>query len=83
MSDPIKGMGKHSEARLHSLPMQARKRRLNFFPPFSAHSFAHFHEALPLQLFCPLQALVSVLQAECPLQAFTPPHLTMPSVLAG
>jgi hypothetical protein len=33
---------------------------------------------LPLQEFWPLQALLALLQADWPLQEFTPSHLTFP-----
>src|SRR5580698_10993505 len=34
---------------------------------------------LPLQEFWPLQALLALLQAECPLQELTPSHFTLAS----
>ncbi|MBV9698177.1 MAG: hypothetical protein JO005_14730 [Gammaproteobacteria bacterium] len=34
---------------------------------------------LPLQEFWPLQALLALLHAECPLQEFTPSHFTLAS----
>jgi hypothetical protein len=37
---------------------------------------------MPLQEFLPLQALFAVLQAEEPLQEFTPSHFVLPSVAA-
>jgi hypothetical protein len=53
-------------------------------PPLAEHSLAVVGvKPLPLQLFWPLHALVSVLHAEWPLQALTPVHLTVPSVVAG
>jgi hypothetical protein len=39
--------------------------------------FVSCKKPLPLQLFCPWQALVAVLQAEVPLQELTPSHLTL------
>lgn len=53
-------------------------------PPLAEHSLAEVEvKPLPLQLFWPLHALVSVLHAEWPLQAFIPVHFTVPSVVAG
>src|SRR5262247_1076028 len=39
-------------------------------------------QPLPLQAFCPLQALVALLQALWPLQAFAPAHWTPPAEAA-
>src|SRR5437773_4188413 len=51
-----------------------------------ALAFAASHSALvssryplPLQEFWPLQALLALLHAECPLQELTPSHFTFPS----
>src|SRR5580704_13324250 len=57
-------------------------------PPagYLAFAFAASHSALvisryplPLQEFWPLQALLALLHAECPLQELTPSHFTFPS----
>src|SRR5258708_10308023 len=61
---------------------EARPAHSSYF----ALAFAASHSALlisrnplPLQEFWPLQALLALLHAECPLQEFTPSHLTFPS----
>src|SRR5947199_10162883 len=53
---------------------------------YFALAFAASHSAfvisrnpLPLQEFWPLQALLALLHAECPLQELTPSHSTFPS----
>src|SRR5260370_32494250 len=53
---------------------------------YLAFAFAASHSALvisrnplPLQEFWPLQALLALLHAECPLQELTPSHFTFPS----
>src|SRR5207253_11107242 len=54
--------------------------------PHFALAFAASHSALvisryplPLQEFWPLQALLALLHAECPLQELTPSHFIFPS----
>ncbi len=58
-------------------------------PYFAALAFAASHLAwvisrkpLPLQEFCPLQELLALLQADLPLQEFTPSHFTFASSAA-
>jgi len=52
-------------------------------PPRDLHSdFDAEIQPCPLQLFCPLQELVAVLQELLPWQEFMPPHLTLAAFAA-
>src|SRR5437763_16124009 len=60
---------------------RARPTTTHFALAFAAsHSaFVISRNPLPLQEFWPLQALLALLHAECPLQELTPSHFTFPS----
>src|SRR4051812_23819526 len=68
----------------------ARRRGTQFLPAFFVCACAASHSALvssrkpaPLQEFSPLQEFLALLQADWPLQAFTPSHFTLPSSAAA
>src|SRR6516162_3420731 len=86
---PLNDARRCSEAAPRCLSPRKQAARFPCWVYFAAFALAASHCALvisrkplPLQEFWPLQELLADLQAECPLQEFTPSHLTLPSSAA-